>query len=167
MSTQITSLPVSARQVPVTRPTYPVPTTAIFMVLYYCATFIRCEDTKYAQMLLLYNLGLRLYVCIVYIASLFNAKAKLWITGRRNQSVKRLNSSIWFHFASLGEFEQGRPVLENIRETYPGKLIVITFFSPSGYEIRKNTPLADAVYYLPADTAGNARDFIEAINPEI
>jgi len=118
-------------------------------------------------MLLLYNLGLRLYVCIVYIASLFNAKAKLWIAGRRNQSVKRLNSSIWFHFASLGEFEQGRPVLENIRETYPGKPIVITFFSPSGYEIRKNTPLADAVYYLPADTADNARDFIETINPEI
>jgi 3-deoxy-D-manno-octulosonic-acid transferase len=96
---------------------------------------------------------------------LFNNKAKLWINGRKNQQVQPLISSIWFHFASLGEFEQGRPVLEKIRLLYPDNKIVLTFFSPSGYEVRKNTPLADAVYYLPLDTARNAREFIKTINP--
>src|ERR1700693_3167788 len=116
-------------------------------------------------MLTLYNLGVRLYFITIYLASFFNKKASLWIAGRKNQSVLTGDSCIWFHFASLGEFEQGRPVLEQTRNCYPGKKIVITFFSPSGYEIRKNTPLADRVYYLPLDTAKNAREFIEAINP--
>src|ERR1700761_9812713 len=90
MSTQITSLPVSAKQVPVTKPTYPVPTTAIFIfVNKYCATFIRCEDNNYTPMLPLYNLSIRLYVFIVFITSFFNKKAKLWIDGRRNQTVKK------------------------------------------------------------------------------
>ena len=118
-------------------------------------------------MLLLYNIGILIYYKLLYIAALFNNKAKLWIAGRKNQQVKPLTSSIWFHFASLGEFEQGRPVLEKIRGLYPGTNIVITFFSPSGYEIRKNTPLADAVYYLPLDTARNAREFISTINPSM
>ncbi|WP_367186198.1 3-deoxy-D-manno-octulosonic acid transferase [Mucilaginibacter sp.] len=99
------------------------------------------------------------------MVSIFNNKANLWIKGRREQRVQSLESSIWFHFASLGEFEQGRPVLEKIRLLYPQHKIVITFFSPSGYEIRKNTPLADAVYYLPLDTAKNAQEFISAIKP--
>ncbi|WP_377160686.1 3-deoxy-D-manno-octulosonic acid transferase [Mucilaginibacter terrae] len=73
--------------------------------------------------------------------------------------------SVWFHFASLGEFEQGRPVLEAVKALYPHHKIVITFFSPSGFEIRKNTSLADAVYYLPLDTAQNAQQFIETIKP--
>lgn len=118
-------------------------------------------------MLTLYNLGVRLYFIIIYLASFFNKKASLWIDGRKNQSVLASDSCIWFHFASLGEFEQGRPVLEHMRNFYPGKEIVITFFSPSGYEIRKNTPLADRVYYLPLDTAKNAREFIEKIRPEM
>ncbi|GAA4336627.1 glycosyltransferase N-terminal domain-containing protein [Mucilaginibacter gynuensis] len=118
-------------------------------------------------MMLLYNLGVRLYYLAVYIASFFNKKAKLWITGRKNQTVIRCQDSIWFHFASLGEFEQGRPVLEKMREQHPGRKIVVTFFSPSGYEIRKNTPLADAVYYLPLDTPANARNFIDAIQPTL
>jgi len=118
-------------------------------------------------MLLLYNSGIRLYFVAVYLASFFNKKAKLWITGRKKQAFVRLEQSIWFHFASLGEFEQGRPVLEHFRVTFPEKKIVITFFSPSGYEIRKNTQLADFVYYLPLDTATNARRFIDAIRPEI
>ena len=117
-------------------------------------------------MLLLYNSGVRLYFVAVYLASFFNKKAKLWIAGRQKQAFIRLQQSIWFHFASLGEFEQGRPVLEYFRATYPGKKIVVTFFSPSGYEIRKNTSLADFVYYLPLDTATNAREFIDAIQPE-
>jgi 3-deoxy-D-manno-octulosonic-acid transferase len=79
--------------------------------------------------------------------------------------VQQLKSSIWFHFASLGEFEQGRPVLEAVKKDYPQHPIVVTFFSPSGYEPRKNTPLADAVYYLPLDRAANAQKFINTINP--
>ncbi|MDB5127530.1 MAG: 3-deoxy-D-manno-octulosonic acid transferase [Mucilaginibacter sp.] len=116
-------------------------------------------------MLFLYNIGINIYYGLVYMVSIFNNKANLWIKGRREQRVQSLESSIWFHFASLGEFEQGRPVLEKIRLLYPQHKIVITFFSPSGYEIRKNTPLADAVYYLPLDTAKNAQEFISAIKP--
>jgi 3-deoxy-D-manno-octulosonic-acid transferase len=118
-------------------------------------------------MLLLYKLGIRLYYLIIYLLSFFIPKAKLWINGRKNNSFVNCVDSIWFHFASLGEFEQGRPVLEQLRNLYPENKIIITFFSPSGYEIRKNTPLADAVYYLPLDTAKNARKFIGAINPKI
>jgi 3-deoxy-D-manno-octulosonic-acid transferase len=118
-------------------------------------------------MLLLYNLIIRLYYLAVLSASLFNNKAKLWIKGRKVRAFIRFDESIWFHFASLGEFEQGRPVLERSRELYPGTKIVITFFSPSGYEVRKNTPLADAVYYLPLDTASNAREFINTIQPKL
>jgi 3-deoxy-D-manno-octulosonic-acid transferase len=115
----------------------------------------------------LYNIGIKLYYFAVWLVSVFNTKAGLWINGRREQKIVPLNSSIWFHFASLGEFEQGRPILEAVREQYPGKSIVVTFFSPSGYEIRKNTPLANAVYYLPLDTPKNARDFIDAIKPDM
>jgi len=118
-------------------------------------------------MILLYTIGLRLYFMAIYIAALFNQKASQWIDGRKNQKLIRIDSSIWFHFASLGEFEQGRPILEATRAEYPGKKIVISFFSPSGYEIRKNTPLADFVYYLPLDTAKNAKQFIDAIQPEM
>jgi 3-deoxy-D-manno-octulosonic-acid transferase len=115
----------------------------------------------------LYNIGIKLYYFIVWLASFFNAKANLWIRGRKQQNFGHFNSSIWFHFASLGEFEQGRPILEATRERHPDKKIVVTFFSPSGYEIRKNTPLADAVYYLPLDTVKNARHFIDRINPQL
>lgn len=118
-------------------------------------------------MLFAYNIGLRLYFLSIYIASFFNLKAKQWLSGRKNQQVLKTPGCIWFHFASLGEFEQGRPVLEQFRVLYPKNNIIITFFSPSGYEIRKNTPLADAVYYLPLDTANNAREFINTINPTI
>jgi 3-deoxy-D-manno-octulosonic-acid transferase len=116
-------------------------------------------------MLLIYNIGIGLYFCAIYVASFFNKKAKLWLIGRNNVIYKKFEKSLWFHFASLGEFEQGRPLLEQARKNQPEIKIVVTFFSPSGYEIRKNTPLADAVYYLPLDTAANARKFIEAIKP--
>jgi 3-deoxy-D-manno-octulosonic-acid transferase len=118
-------------------------------------------------MLLLYNVGLRVYFFFIYIASFFNVKANQWLSGRKTQHILKTPGCIWFHFASLGEFEQGRPVLEQFRALYPQNKIIITFFSPSGYEIRKNTPLADAVYYLPLDTARNARQFISTLNPTI
>ena len=123
-------------------------------------------------MLLLYILGIQVYAFIIRIFSLFNLKAKLFIRGRKNvyqQIAERVDASqkhIWFHFASLGEFEQGRPVLEKLKEKYPLKKIVVTFFSPSGYEIRKNYALAD-VFYLPLDTKHHAKSFIDAINPEM
>ena len=116
-------------------------------------------------MLVLYNIGIHLYYTLVYIVAFYKNKARLWIAGRKKQNVQQLQSCIWFHFASLGEFEQGRPVLEAVKSNYPQHAIVITFFSPSGYEARKNTPFADAVYYLPLDTESNARQFISTINP--
>ncbi|HEX3384221.1 MAG TPA: glycosyltransferase N-terminal domain-containing protein, partial [Mucilaginibacter sp.] len=118
-------------------------------------------------MLPLYNLGLRFYFFFVYVASFFNKKANLWIKGRQRIQYQRFDKSAWFHFASLGEYEQGLPVLLAFRQLHADIPVVITFFSPSGYEVRKNTPYADAVYYLPLDTAGHARNFIDAINPSI
>ncbi len=118
-------------------------------------------------MLLIYNLIVRIYSKLILLFSLFNNKAKLWIAGRKNVNFLYVKDSVWFHFASLGEFEQGRPVLEAYRAKHPESTIVITFFSPSGYEVRKNTPLADFVYYLPIDTKKNTVRFIETINPTI
>jgi 3-deoxy-D-manno-octulosonic-acid transferase len=118
-------------------------------------------------MLLLYNIGVRLYSFAIRLASLFNTKAMTWVKGRKHQKFIQCKDSIWFHFASLGEFEQGRPVLEKLRSLYPENKIVITFFSPSGYEVRRNTPLAHAVYYLPVDSAKNAREFIDTIQPRL
>jgi 3-deoxy-D-manno-octulosonic-acid transferase len=118
-------------------------------------------------MLLVYNLGIRFYFILIFIASFFNKKAKLWINGRKNTDYKQFSKSAWFHFASLGEYEQGLPVLIAYCQKYPHTKIIITFFSPSGFEIRKNSPYADAVYYLPLDTKSNARKFIDAIDPAI
>ena len=117
-------------------------------------------------MQLLYKAVIQLYFYLIYFASFFNTKAKLWIVGRKVKIQPLNGHSIWFHFASLGEFEQGRPVLEQIKATYIDCKIIITFFSPSGFEVKKNTTLADAVYYLPLDTAKNAREFMDAINPK-
>jgi 3-deoxy-D-manno-octulosonic-acid transferase len=121
-----------------------------------------------------YQLSIRLYVLVINIASMFNHKAKLWVSGRREWKKKlqawRQNNTgelIWVHCASLGEFEQGRPVIEAIRENYPEKKILLTFFSPSGYEIRKNYAHADLVIYLPADTIRNASTFIKTLQPTL
>jgi len=124
-------------------------------------------------MLWLYNFGIFFYGFFIKIASLFNSKARLFQKGRKNIFItieKRVNNTkkhIWFHFASLGEFEQGRPVLEQLKINDPERKIIITFFSPSGYEVRKAYPLADAIFYLPLDTRKNAEEFIRLINPEI
>lgn len=123
-------------------------------------------------MRLLYDLGILIYGAILRLISPFHGKAKLWVEGRKGllsrveQTVEKGQKHIWFHFASLGEFEQGRAVLEQIKKRFPQEKIVITFYSPSGYEIRKNTNLADYVFYLPEDTAKNAEAFINLINPK-
>jgi 3-deoxy-D-manno-octulosonic-acid transferase len=118
-----------------------------------------------------YNLGIHCYGLAVRCASPFSKKAALWVNGRaqwrkRFSVLSELNQVVWFHCASLGEFEQGRPVMEALKKAHPDKSLVVTFFSPSGYEIRKNYELADWVGYLPLDTPKNARDFIHLIKPE-
>ncbi|MFN8240104.1 MAG: glycosyltransferase N-terminal domain-containing protein [Bacteroidales bacterium] len=122
-------------------------------------------------MKILYSLIIILYAGLARIASLFNNKASLWVKGRSgwekavSDAVDTGSPKVWVHCASLGEFEQGRPVIEKIRETMPDHKILVTFFSPSGYEIRKDWPGADWVFYLPTDTRRNARRFIELVNP--
>lgn len=128
----------------------------------------------YYVQVFLYNIFLVLYALGIRVTSLFNEKARKWLRGRKDifrqladamqgKDVQR----IWVHCASLGEFEQGRPVIEAIKAQYPGYKIVLTFFSPSGYEIRKDYDGADYVFYLPMDGAGNAKRFIELVNPSL
>lgn len=122
---------------------------------------------------LIYNFFLRLFSAGIYIASFFNEKAKLWADGRKNifekleLAIGDSKKVIWMHCASLGEFEQGRPVLEKLGETYPDKKILLTFFSPSGYEIRKNYSGANWIFYLPLDTKKNVARFIKIVHPEL
>jgi 3-deoxy-D-manno-octulosonic-acid transferase len=122
-------------------------------------------------MSLLYKLSVGAYASVIKVASVFNPKAKLWVNGRKGllEKIRFIVSNqdrpIWIHCASLGEFEQGRPIIEAIKKDFPSKKILLTFFSPSGYEIRKKFPLADYVFYLPIDSPANAKDFIEAVNP--
>jgi len=125
-------------------------------------------------MIIFYNAGIYLYYLLIIIISPFNSKAKLWLSGRKKWKEKLAGKFgtnkapiAWFHCASLGEFEQARPVLENFRENFPEYKILLTFFSPSGYEIRKNYPKADFIEYLPLDTQANARLFIDITRPKI
>ena len=114
----------------------------------------------------LYNIGIRIFGFIIFLAAFFNPKAKQWINGRKNILEKLEPADYWFHCASLGEFEQGRPIIEAIKKQTPNKKILLSFFSPSGYEIRKNYHLADQVCYLPLDSPKNAKTFIKNVNPE-
>ena len=124
-------------------------------------------------MLFLYNLTIYLYTGIIKLLSLWNEKAKLWCNGRKDiftrmsAAIAPTDKVIWVHAASLGEFEQGRPVIEAIRKEHPHYKILLTFFSPSGYEIRKNYNRADYIFYLPADTPSNVRRFLDIAHPEI
>lgn len=118
----------------------------------------------------LYNLGIQCYGLILNLAVLFVPKARLWVDGRKDwrtryQELSNYRDGYWFHCASLGEFEQGRPVMEALRKMHPEKPLIVTFFSPSGYEIRKNYEGADWVGYLPLDTPKNARDFVQLARP--
>lgn len=124
-------------------------------------------------MVLFYNLSIRFYVFMVRMAAFFNPKAKQWVEGRKNllpkiaEALKGEENLVWFHSASLGEFEQGRPVIEKLKEEHPGVKIVLTFFSPSGYEVRKNYAGADFIFYLPADFPSQARKFVDIVNPKM
>ena len=120
-----------------------------------------------------YNLCMILYAAIVRAISPFNAKARLWSNGRRGMfermcsTIAKGDRIVWIHVASLGDFEQGRPLVDYVKEHYPDHKILLTFFSPSGYEVRKNYKNADYVFYIPADTKRNARKFLDIVNPEV
>ncbi len=129
---------------------------------------------------LLYNLFLFFYFFGIRVAALWNIKAKQWLSGRKkiftlinsqllkdNLSSSVIGQPIWMHCASLGEFEQGRPILELLKKNNPAQKIVLTFFSPSGYQIMKSYHGVDHVFYLPMDSSGNAKKFLDAINPSL
>src|SRR5687768_12958231 len=123
-------------------------------------------------MITLYNFSIFVFGLLVKAASIFQPKARAFAKGRKDilknisESVKNNTSPvIWMHCASLGEFEQGRPIIEAIKSEFPDHKIFLTFFSPSGFEIRKNYPQADFVFYLPLDTASNAKKLINAVKP--
>lgn len=121
----------------------------------------------------MYNFIIGLYAFIVYIISPFHKKARLIVKGHRDV-FKKLESEIdpnakyiWLHAASLGEFEQGRPIIENIKENHPSYKVLLTFFSPSGYEVRKDYELADIVCYLPFDRKSKVKRFLNLANPQM
>ncbi|MBB4800134.1 3-deoxy-D-manno-octulosonic-acid transferase [Flavobacterium nitrogenifigens] len=124
-------------------------------------------------MLFLYNLVIHVAGFFLRIIALFSPKIKLFVEGRKNvfstleEKIKPEDKTIWFHSASLGEYEQGLPVIEKIKEKYPSHKIIVTFFSPSGYEVRKNNTVADVTIYLPLDTKENAKKFIKLVHPEL
>ncbi|MBS1604253.1 MAG: 3-deoxy-D-manno-octulosonic acid transferase [Bacteroidetes bacterium] len=127
--------------------------------------------------ILFYHIFLWLYKIGIRLISPWNRKAQLWLEGRKDlfdRMKASLSSSpvtggqtIWMHCSSLGEFEQGRPVLENLHQRSPECRIILTFFSPSGYETRKTYPLANHIFYLPLDSPGNARQFVDLIKPDL
>ncbi|WP_163398187.1 3-deoxy-D-manno-octulosonic acid transferase [Flavobacterium fluviatile] len=124
-------------------------------------------------MLFLYNLLVLIAGFFLKTAALFSPKMKLFVNGRKNvfvilkEKIKYEDKTIWFHSASLGEYEQGLPVIEKIKEKYPEHKIIVTFFSPSGYEVRKNNNVADITLYLPLDTKTNAKQFLKLVHPEL
>ena len=121
----------------------------------------------------LYNFCVAVYARLIALASLWNDKAKKWTVGRKGifdrmaRTISPSDRIVWIHVASLGEFEQGRPVMEQIKANYPHYKILLTFFSPSGYEVRKNYKGADYIFYMPIDTPRNVRRFLDLAHPEI
>lgn len=120
---------------------------------------------------LLYQLAIEVYLLGVRIAALFNTKARKWVFGRANRStllypeLAKFKGAVWMHCASVGEFEQGRPVFEALRDRYPDRPFVVSFFSPSGYEALSTFKGADTVFYLPPDRRSDARALLEALRP--
>ncbi len=124
-------------------------------------------------MYLLYNIVVHIALVLIKLITGFSPKIKLFVQGRKNiynrltKEISKKDTVIWIHTASLGEYEQGLPILEKIKKVYPSYKIVVTFFSPSGYEIKKNDPIADVIAYLPLDTLRNAKKFINTLNPKL
>ena len=124
-------------------------------------------------MLFLYNLIILLTSQIVKLLAFFSPKMKLFVNGRKDvfptlqSKINATDKTIWFHSASLGEYEQGLPVIEKIKNQFPNHKIVVTFFSPSGFEVRKNNTVANVTVYLPLDTKSNAEKFIDLVHPDL
>lgn len=124
-------------------------------------------------MLFLYTIIVQIANFSLKIIAQFSPKIKLFIDGRKPvfeilaARIKPTDKTIWFHAASLGEYEQGLPVIEKIKEKYPNHKIIVTFFSPSGYEVRKNNTITDVTVYLPLDTKKNAKQFLKLTHPEM
>ncbi len=123
---------------------------------------------------ILYNFAINCFRLLLWSISPFHSKARDMVRGRKDWDVKlsadfqgMKQPVVWFHCASLGEFEQGRPLIESFHNEFPGHKILLTFYSPSGYQVRKDYPFAFAVHYLPWDTANNARRFYQIVNPEV
>jgi 3-deoxy-D-manno-octulosonic-acid transferase len=122
-------------------------------------------------MYFLYNFIIHSAGFILKIVAVFNPKIKLFVDGRKSvfailsEKIKPSDKTIWFHAASLGEYEQGLPVIEKLKEKCPNHKIVVTFFSPSGFEVRKNNKIADVTVYLPLDTKNNAKAFLKLVHP--
>ena len=129
---------------------------------------------NFASLVLLYDFILFCYALLLQLAAPFVPKAAAWVAGRRGL-LPHIDAAlagdpaprVWFHCASLGEFEQGRPLMEAYCRAHPGTKLVLTFFSPSGYEVRRSWPGADYVFYLPLDTRANARAFLDAVQPQL
>jgi 3-deoxy-D-manno-octulosonic-acid transferase len=121
----------------------------------------------------IYNFILLFASKLLKILALFSPKLNLFVQGRKSvfeilkNNIQEFDKTIWFHAASLGEYEQGLPVIEKVKQKYPNHKIIITFFSPSGYEVRKNNTLADVTVYLPLDTISNAKQFLKVVHPEM
>ncbi|MGZ4009473.1 MAG: 3-deoxy-D-manno-octulosonic acid transferase [Flavisolibacter sp.] len=124
-------------------------------------------------MLLIYNLFVRLYTLAIRVASLWDPKAKEWINGRKTlfedlqQKINPVDKIVWFHCASAGEFEQGKPVIESLKAKYPSHKVLVSFFSPSGVNAARAYTNVDIITYLPVDTRQNARRFVELVKPEL
>jgi 3-deoxy-D-manno-octulosonic-acid transferase len=124
-------------------------------------------------MLFLYNLFVYFSEFILKIIALFSPKIKLFVNGRKDvfkilaSAINPKDKTLWFHAASLGEYEQGLPVMEKIKLQFPNHKIILTFFSPSGYEVRKNNTISDITVYLPLDTKSNAKQFLRLVCPEL
>lgn len=124
-------------------------------------------------MFFLYNFIIQIAGFILKIVAAFNPKIKLFVEGRKtvfttlSEKINSKDKTIWFHAASLGEFEQGLPLIEGIKEKFPNYKMVVTFFSPSGYEVRKNNTIADVTIYLPLDTKKKAKEFLKLVHPSM
>jgi 3-deoxy-D-manno-octulosonic-acid transferase len=124
-------------------------------------------------MMWLYDISMMLYAVLVRLIAPFYRKAQLWNEGRRGMfermqsAIGERDSIVWIHVASLGDFEQGRPLVDKVKKEYPDYKILLTFFSPSGYEMRKNYPNADYVFYIPIDTKREVRIFLDIVRPKV
>ena len=133
----------------------------------------KCILAQTKKLSFIYNIGIFITHFILKCGAIFNKKIKKGVLGRKNtfktlkSSINKDDRTLWFHCASLGEYEQGLPVFKELRKHYNNHKIVLSFFSPSGYEIRKNSPVADVIVYLPLDTKKNAIQFLNILNPEL